>query len=189
MYYKFLSNKTSCFRDSFFPSAKRPELWLLTLEYTVYSMHHAPDGAGFSVYLSTMIFATYVYYMWHSADTVRFVKIVSLVVRFNPQALLCSVTENIFSSAKLSPHSCSAVQTCYAQLSLAHKTSILNQKVCQCGEKFTHWTIITIQVLIKDWGLTWIPLWMKPRRYRAGLRWGYSSVLVTLMPHTDFQAS
>lgn len=44
------------------------------------------------------------------------------------------------------------------------------------------------QLCIKS-GLTLMPLWMKPRRKRAGFRCGYSSVLVTLMPHTFFQAS
>jgi len=37
--------------------------------------------------------------------------------------------------------------------------------------------------------LTMIPLWMNPRRYRAGRRCGYSSVLVTWMLQTDFHAS
>lgn len=36
---------------------------------------------------------------------------------------------------------------------------------------------------------TMMPLWMKPRLYRAGFRCGYSSVLVTRMCHTFFQAS
>lgn len=36
--------------------------------------------------------------------------------------------------------------------------------------------------------LTMMPLWMKPLRYRAGLRCGYSSVLVTWMFHTHLQA-
>jgi len=49
--------------------------------------------------------------------------------------------------------------------------------------------IRSLGLSVKQHLFTFMSRCMKPLRWRAGLRCGYSSVLVTVIPHTLFQAS